>query len=189
MPRLDDSTSRYLRDAEQGVRRHGARFFDSFTNFALRDNVLEIAVGLILGASFTSVANSLVTDILLPIIALLPLFSRNLPQKFATLQVGPQYNESIANGYNTLDQALSDGAVIFAWGKFVDKMVRFLIVAMALWTIASLYSRYCGDNIVKKQVKCRYCRKYISEKATRCLNCTSWMDGREDKGFVEGRDG
>ena len=46
MPRLDDNTQRYLQDAEQGVRHHTSRAWDSFTNFALRDNVLEVAVGL-----------------------------------------------------------------------------------------------------------------------------------------------
>ncbi|KAF1951343.1 gated mechanosensitive channel [Byssothecium circinans] len=184
MPRLDDSTSQYLRDAEQGVRRHSAGVWDSFTNFALRDNVLEVAVGLILAASFTACANSLVTDILIPVISLLPFLSRNLPEKFATLKHGPHYNTSIANGYNTLGQALDDGAVVFAWGNFFDKILRFFIVAFSLWTIAMLYSRSSGDNIVKKQVKCKYCRKYISEKARRCVNCTSWLDGREEKAAV-----
>jgi large conductance mechanosensitive channel len=46
MPQLDDNTQQYLRDAEQGVRNRTAHFWDSFTNFALRDNVLEVAVGL-----------------------------------------------------------------------------------------------------------------------------------------------
>lgn len=55
------------------------------------------------------------------------------------------------------------------------------MIALALWIIAVAYSRSCGDNIVKKQVKCKFCRKYISEKARRCVNCTSWTDGREDR--------
>ncbi|KAF2438402.1 gated mechanosensitive channel [Karstenula rhodostoma CBS 690.94] len=153
MPRLDENTQQYLQDAEQGVRARTAHIWDSFTNFALRDNVLEVAVGLILAASFTAVANSLVTDILLPLISLLPFLARNLDEKFATLQHGPHYNTSISNGYNTKDQALSDGAIVFAYGNFLDKIVRFVLIALSLWAIASLYSRSSGDNIVKKQVK------------------------------------
>ena len=76
---------------------------------------------------------------------------------------------------------MSDGAVVFAYGSFLDKVVRFILIAVSLWGIASAYSRWSGDNIVKKQVKCRYCRKYISDKAKRCVNCSSWQDGREDK--------
>jgi len=61
----------------------------------------------------------------------------------------------------------------------LDKIVRFVCIALALWVIALAYSRGTDDNIVKKQVKCKFCRKYISEKAKRCVNCTSWVDGRE----------
>lgn len=135
-----------------------------------------------LAASFTACANSLVTDIILPLISLLPFLSRNLDEKFATMKHGPNYNTSISTGYNTKDQALSDGAVVFAYGSFIDKIVRFFIIAVSLWVIASVYSRGTDDNIVKKQIKCKFCRKYISEKAKRCVNCTSWQDGREDRG-------
>lgn len=121
------------------------------------------------------------SDIILPIISLLPFLSRNLDAKFAVLQHGPNYNTSISNGYNTPKQAVDDGAVVLAYGNFLDKMVRFFIVALALWVIALAYSRGSGDNIVKRQVKCKFCRKYISEKAKRCVNCTSWTDGREDR--------
>jgi len=201
MPRLDENTHQTLRDAEQGIRRQTASAWDSFSNFALRDNVLEVAVGLMyvhfynktpvinhtnsqpsLAASFTAVANSLVSSIILPIISLLPFLSRNLDAKFAILQSGPNYNTTISNGYNTPKQAVDDGAVVLAYGEFLDKIVRFLVVALALWVVALAYSRGSGDNIVKKQVKCRFCRKYISEKAKRCVNCTSWLDGREDRG-------
>ncbi|KAF2134771.1 gated mechanosensitive channel [Dothidotthia symphoricarpi CBS 119687] len=181
MPRLDENTQQYLRDAEQGVRQKTSGVWDSFSNFALRDNVLEVAVGLILAAAFTSCANSLVSDIILPIISLLPFLSRNLDEKFAILKHGPNYNGTVSNGYNTVEQALSDGAVVFAYGSFFDKLVRFLCIAISLWVIAMVYSRTSGDNIVKKQVKCKFCRKYISDKAKRCVNCTSWLDGRDER--------
>ncbi|KAF2014605.1 gated mechanosensitive channel [Aaosphaeria arxii CBS 175.79] len=182
MPRLDESTDLYLRERESGVRHHTWRMWDSFANFALRDNVLEVAVGLILAASFTACANSLVTDIILPVISLLPFLSRNLDEKFTVFKAGPHYNVSISAGYNTKTQALADGAVVFAWGTFIDTVVRFVILATSMWIIATVYSRTTDDNIVKRQVRCKYCRKFISEKAVRCVNCTSWVDGREDHG-------
>ncbi|KAF2714366.1 gated mechanosensitive channel [Pleomassaria siparia CBS 279.74] len=154
MPQLDDNTQQMLRDAENGVRKHTYTAWDSFSNFALRDNVLEVAVGLILAASFTACANSLVTDIILPIISLLPFLSRNLDEKFAILQRGPSYNQTISTGYNTKDQALADGAVVFAYGNFLDKVLRFLLIAIALWSISMIYSTVTKDAIVKKQVKC-----------------------------------
>lgn len=93
------------------------------------------------------------SDIILPIISLLPFLSRNLDEKFATLKHGPHYNGTITNGYNTVKQALDDGAVVFAYGSFLDKVVRFVCIALTLWIIAMAYSRGSGDNIVKKQVK------------------------------------
>ncbi|RMZ73622.1 large-conductance mechanosensitive channel [Pyrenophora seminiperda CCB06] len=182
MPRLDEHTQQTLRDAEQGIRRTTATAWDSFSNFALRDNVLEVAVGLILAASFTACANALVSDIFLPLISLLPFLSRTLDVKFLALQYGPNANATISNGYNTPQQAVDDGAVVLAYGHFLDKIVRFGMVALALWVVAIAYARCSGENIVKRQVKCRFCRKYISEKAVRCVNCTSWVDGREGRG-------
>jgi large conductance mechanosensitive channel len=139
-----------------------------------------------LAASFTACANSLVSDIILPIISLLPFLSRNLDEKFAILQHGPGYNSTISSGYHTVRAALDDGAVVFAYGSFLDKVIRFACIAIALWVIALAYSRGTDDNIVKKQVKCKFCRKYISEKAKRCVNCTSWCDGREETGVASG---
>ncbi|PZC91036.1 MscL, Large-conductance mechanosensitive channel [Pyrenophora tritici-repentis] len=153
MPRLDETTQQTLRDAEQGIRRTTASAWESFSNFALRDNVLEVAVGLILASSFTACANALVSDIILPIISLLPFLSRTLDTKFVLLRHGPNSNSTISAGYNTPAQAVDDGAVVLAYGHFLDKIVRFAIVALALWVIANVYGRFSGDSIVKRQVK------------------------------------
>jgi large conductance mechanosensitive channel len=117
-----------------------------------------------------------VTDIILPIISLLPFLDRNLDEKFAILRGGRGHVK-----YFTVKQALDDGAVVWAYGSFLDKVMRFLLIALSLFCIAKFYSWAAGDNIVKRQIKCKYCRKYISEKAKRCVNCTSWLDGREEK--------
>jgi large conductance mechanosensitive channel len=109
-------------------------------------------------------------------VSLLPFIDRNLEEKFAVLRGGRR--KMI---YNTIQQALDDGAIVWPYGSFLDKVVRFILIALALFTIAKTYSWAAGDNIVKRQIKCKYCRKYISEKAKRCVNCTTWQDGREDK--------
>ncbi|KIW02161.1 large conductance mechanosensitive channel protein [Verruconis gallopava] len=182
MPRLEELEHDSLQN-EHGwtgsyheVQGRAKSLWEAFSNFALRDNVLEVAVGLIFASAFTAVANSLVTDIILPIISLLPFISRNLDERFTILRQGHHANQV----YNTVQQALDDGAVVWAWGNFVDKVLRFLVLAVALFLIAKTYSWAASDNIIKRQVKCKYCRKYISEKAQRCVNCTSWQDGREE---------
>ncbi|KAI0347801.1 gated mechanosensitive channel [Trametopsis cervina] len=152
--------------------------WSNFLDFLGRDNVLEVAVGLMIATSFTAVVNSLVSDVLLPPISLLPFMShKNLPEKFAVLRKGPHGDE----GYNTVEQARNDGAVIMSYGIFIDKTLTFISLGLVLYGIAQTYAFFSKDSIIKHTVRCPYCRKYISEKAKRCVNCTSWVDGREER--------
>lgn len=104
--------------------------WDGFINFAARDNVLEVALGLMqvlwlyltfvtiltlssIANAFTKVVTSFVSDLVLPIVSLLPFLNRNMDQKFAVLSKGPNYT---SEGYNTLHQAREDGALVLAYG-------------------------------------------------------------------------
>ncbi|KAJ5489091.1 Anditomin synthesis protein L [Penicillium diatomitis] len=150
----------------------------AFVNFAARDNVLEVALGLIIANAFTKVVSSFVSDVVLPVVSLLPLLNRNMDQKFAVLSPGPNYVEE--HGYNTLKQARDDGALVLAWGMFVETLLNFAGVSLTLFAVAHLYMFVSHDKIIKPTVRCRYCRKFISVQAKRCVNCSTWQDGRED---------
>lgn len=69
-----------------------------------------------LAAAFTTVVTSFVSDILLPPLSLLPFINRNMDEKFAVLRKGPNYNQTMSIGYNTMQQAADDGAVVLAYG-------------------------------------------------------------------------
>ncbi|KAK4160759.1 putative large-conductance mechanosensitive channel [Cladorrhinum sp. PSN259] len=160
-------------------RHHARRFFTGFLDFAFKGNVLEIAFGLILASMFTALVTSLMTDILLPPISVILPLNKNLEEKFAVLKQG----ESKGAGYNTLKQAQEDGAVVMAYGVFLNRVVNFVGVGFVLYGLAWGYQAVSKDPIIKRTVKCRYCRKQINEKAKRCVECTSWQDGREDRHF------
>ncbi|ESZ92790.1 hypothetical protein SBOR_6847 [Sclerotinia borealis F-4128] len=128
------------------ARRHLTGFWDGFVDFAFNDNVLHVAIGLIIAQSFTALITSLVSCVLLPPLSLLPFLNKNLDEKFAVLRPGPHYGGVLHNhteigdgvgeglegngtvimrmgmeflygaGYNTLKQALDDGAIVLAWG-------------------------------------------------------------------------
>ncbi|KAG2420277.1 hypothetical protein HFD88_005078 [Aspergillus terreus] len=115
MPQLTDHTISLLR-LGHGAQTHVRRAWEGFVNFAARDNVLEVALGLIIAQAFTKVVTSFVSDIILPIISLLPFLNRNMDQKFAVLMSGPRYVEG--EGYNTLTQARDDGALVLAYGYY-----------------------------------------------------------------------
>ncbi|KAJ5242992.1 uncharacterized protein N7469_001319 [Penicillium citrinum] len=174
---LEDSTDVLIRVGQTAGEqvKHG---FDAFVNFAARDNVLEVALGLIIANAFTKVVTSFVSDIVLPIISLLPFLNRNMDQKFAVLSRGPNYIHG--QGYNTVKQARDDGALVLAWGLFIETILNFLGVSMTLFAVAHLYMAVSHNKIIKPTIRCRYCKKYISVEAKRCLNCSSWQDGRED---------
>lgn len=88
--------------------------WSGFLDFALQGNILEIAFGLIIASSFTAIVNSFVSDILLPPLSVLLPLNKNLDEKFAVLKPGPNYERE--NGYNTLQFAQDDGAVVMAYG-------------------------------------------------------------------------
>ncbi|KAE9364738.1 putative ion channel [Stipitochalara longipes BDJ] len=177
-----EASQEMLAHAGEEVVSKGKRMWEGFSDFALQDNVLEVAVGLIIAAAFTTVVTSFVSEILLPPLSLIPGINRNMDSKFAILRRGPNYNKTMSIGYNTLEQAAADGAVVMAYGTFVNKVINFLGVGFALYGVALVYEMFStGDPIIKHMVKCKYCRKRISVKAKRCVNCTSWQDGREDK--------
>ncbi|QSZ34142.1 hypothetical protein DSL72_005730 [Monilinia vaccinii-corymbosi] len=193
------------------ARKHLTTFWDGFVDFAFNDNVLHVAIGLIIAQSFTTLITSLVSCVLLPPLSLLPFLNKNLDEKFAVLRPGPHYDGTLHNhtvvgggvgeglegngtvissmgieflygaGYNTLKQALEDGAIVLAWGSFLNNLINFMGVGLSLYGIAGLYQYFSRDNaIIKHTVRCKYCCKKIFEKARRCVYCSSWQDGRED---------
>ncbi|KAJ5496699.1 Large-conductance mechanosensitive channel [Penicillium fimorum] len=175
---LDESTEVFLRTGQKAQEqvRHA---WDGFINFAARDNVLEVALGLIIANSFTKVVTSFVSDLILPIVSLLPFLNRNMDEKFAVLSKGPNYDQQ--DGYNTLYQAREDGALVLAYGLFIETVINFLGVSLTLYAVGHLYMLLTHDKIIKPTVRCPYCKQYIGRSALRCRHCSTWQDGREDE--------
>lgn len=96
-----------------------------FKEFAIKGNMLDMAVGIILGAAFGTVVNSLVNDILMPPIGIL-IGGVDFKDLFITLKGGP---------VQTIAEAQEKGAVIFAYGKFINTLINFLIIAFALFLV------------------------------------------------------
>ncbi|KAJ6257607.1 hypothetical protein Dda_7394 [Drechslerella dactyloides] len=159
-----------LNRGRNAVRRVGS-VWTGFRDFILRDNVLEIAIGLIIASSFTSVVNSLVADIILPPISLLT--NQNFGENFLVLRHG----QNATAHYNTFQQAQDDGAITWNYGNFLEKLIQFFILGVTLYTLGQIYQLLSRDVVIKYQIKCPVCRKDISASAKRCPFCTSWQDG------------
>jgi len=148
--------------------------FKEFKEFALRGNVVDMAVGIIIGAAFGNIIKSLVSDIIMPPIGLL-LGNVDFSNLFVVLKEG----EKVAGPYVSLVDAQAAGAVTINYGMFLNTIISFVIIAFAIFMVI----RYM-NQLKKKEVvvpaepttkDCPYCLTSIPLKATRCPNCTSQL--------------
>jgi len=127
-----------------------------FRDFAMRGNVIDLAVGVIIGGAFGKIVGSLVNDILMPLIGL------------------------VLGGINFSEQAIQIGEASVRWGAFVQAIIDFIIIAFVIFLIVK------AANRAKKQEpalapaepttkECPFCFSTVSIKATRCPNCTSQL--------------
>jgi large conductance mechanosensitive channel len=148
-----------------------------FRKFILRGNVLDLAVGIIIGAAFTSIVNSLVNDVIMPPIGL-ALGGVDFSNIFIPLKDG-----SPAGPYATLADAQAAGAVTLNIGLFVNAVINFLIIALVVFLIIRAVNRMTQPLTRRKEEpgepvnkECPYCITSIPFKATRCPNCTSQLE-------------
>jgi large conductance mechanosensitive channel len=143
-----------------------------FKEFAMRGNVVDMAVGIIIGGAFGTIVSSLVSDVLMPPIGLL-LGGVDFTNLFAVLKAGGGH----PGPYAALADAQAAGAVTLNYGLFFNRIISFLIVAFSVFLLVK------GMNQLKREKEgppaapttkdCPHCFTSIPIKATRCPNCTS----------------
>jgi large conductance mechanosensitive channel len=142
-----------------------------FKEFAMRGNVLDMAVGIIIGAAFGGIVNSLVSDVIMPPIGLI-LGNIDFSNFFLVLKEG-----KVAGPYASIAAAKAAGAVSINYGVFVNTIVSFIIVAFAVFilvrNINKLRKKEEAPPAVLTTKECTYCFTSIPIKATRCPHCTS----------------
>jgi large conductance mechanosensitive channel len=143
-----------------------------FKEFAMRGNVVDMAVGIIIGAAFGTIVKSLVSDVIMPPIGLL-LGNVDFSNLFVTLKSGAE----MAGPYATLVDAQAAGAVTLNYGTFINTIISFVIVAFAVFMLIKSINRLKRKEeapAAKPTTKeCPHCFSTIPIKATRCPMCTS----------------
>jgi len=142
-----------------------------FKEFAMRGNVVDMAIGIVVGAAFASIVNSLVTDIIMPPIGLL-LGKVDFSNLFLVLKGG-----KVPGPYGSLADARAAGAVTINYGTFFNFIISFIIIAFAVFILVRNINRLKREEAAPQAApstkECPHCLSIIPIKATRCAHCTS----------------
>jgi large conductance mechanosensitive channel len=134
-----------------------------FREFAMRGSLLDLAMGIVLGAAFGRVVTSFVNDVLMPPIGL-ALGGLDFSSLFLTLRGGP---------YSSVAAAKAAGAPTINYGLFINTIIDFVIVAFALFLVVRAINRLQRPAATPATKPCPYCFSTIPLKAVRCPDCTS----------------
>jgi large conductance mechanosensitive channel len=145
-----------------------------FKEFAMRGNVVDMAVGIVIGAAFGAIVKSLVSDVIMPPIGIL-LGNVDFSNLFVIIK-----NGAVAGPYATVADAQKAGAVSINYGLFLNSVISFLIVAFAIFVLVKAINnlrRQEETPPAPATKECSFCVSVIPVKATRCPHCTSELKG------------
>ena len=146
------------------------KFFEEFKAFAMRGNVVDMAVGVVIGGAFGKITTSLVNDIFMPLLGMLT-GGVNFAGMFYALD---------GNQYASIEAATEAGVGTLNYGMFVQNIVDFLLIAFCMFLVIKFMNRMKKPEPAPAPAKaprlCPFCRTEIADDATRCPHCTSMLD-------------
>src|SRR5437867_6136265 len=149
------------------------KVWNEFKEFAVKGNAVDLAVGVIVGAAFTGIINSLVKDMIMPPISLLT-GGLDFSNKFVILRAAK--DGSMA--FNTPADAAKTGAITWNYGNFITLLINFVIVAGAVFLLVRAINKLRRPTEKEPDTKgCPACAMKIPVKAKRCPHCTTELSG------------
>jgi large conductance mechanosensitive channel len=152
----------------------GMSMLSEFREFAVKGNVVDMAVGIIIGAAFGTIVTSLVNDVIMPPVGVL-LGGVSFENFFAVLREG-----TTPAPYASLEEARAAGAATINYGAFLNTVITFLIVALAVFLLVRTVNRLRREEQVAPQAPtdrpCPFCATSIPIMAVRCPHCTSQLE-------------
>ena len=158
--------------------------FKEFKKFIMRGNMLDMAVAVIIGGAFSAIINSLVNNILMPLIGLALGGSADFSNAFIVLKEPA----TIPDGGlpETLAEAQEAGYTCLGYGAFISAIITFLIVALCLFLVIKAFNKAASLRKKEEEVEaapttkvCPFCKTEINIEATRCPHCTSELPAEE----------
>lgn len=149
------------------------KFFEEFKKFAMRGNVVDMAVGVVVGGAFSKIVTSLVNDVFMPVIGLLT-GGTNVSGMFALLGEAPE-----GTVIESIEQAKELGIATLNYGTFIQTIIDFILVAFCIFLVVKFINKMKKPAPAPAPApaprKCPFCQSVIDEKATRCPHCTSQL--------------
>lgn len=150
------------------------KFMQEFKKFAMRGNVMDMAVGVIIGAAFGKIVTSLVNDLFMPLIGLIT-GGASVSGMFALLGKAP---EGVV--ISSVEEAAAAGVATLNYGSFIQTVIDFVLVALCIFMVVKLFNKLERKKPEAPPAPparlCPYCFGELNEKATRCPHCTSGLD-------------
>lgn len=141
--------------------------WNDFKKFAVKGNIIDLAVGVIIGGAFGKIVTSLVSDIIMPIIGSL----------IGRVDFSSLYINLSGKHFNSLADAKAAGAATITYGLFINNIIDFLIISFSIFIVLRQLDRFKKkETIVVTTKKCPYCLTDIALAATRCPHCTSILE-------------
>ena len=135
-----------------------------FKEFALKGNVVDMAIGVVIGGAFGNIVTSVVNDIFMPVVSLLT-GGIDFSNWFISLD---------GNKYPTLAAAQEAGAATLNFGVLISTIINFIIIALCLFSVVKVMNKLKKPAPAAKPPRvCPYCKSEIADDATRCPHCTS----------------
>ena len=147
------------------------KLFQDFKKFCTKGNILELATGVMIGGAFTSIVNSLVNDVLMPVIGLVT-GGVDLKGLFVALD---------GNTYETIELAKEAGAATLNYGTFLQAVLNFIIVAFCVFLFVKMMSKLLPKKEAapaKAPRLCPYCKQAVHDEAVKCQHCGSDIAGK-----------
>lgn len=161
-----------LKEKRKETEKIAKKTIENYKSFALKGNIVDMAIGVVIGSAFTNIVNTLVSSTITPIISMLTK-NVDLSTLFITLKGGH---------FNTLTEAREAGAIVLSYGELLNSIINFLIISIVLFIVISIIkSSNKKSNKKEAEIKeittkvCPYCKSIIDINATKCAFCTSTL--------------
>ena len=146
------------------------KFLNEFKAFAMRGNVVDMAVGVVIGGAFGSITTSLVNDIFMPLLGVIT----------GGINFGGLFYALDGQKYASIEAAKEAGVGTLNYGAFIQYVINFILIAFCMFIVVRLMNKMKKPAPAPAPAKpkrlCPYCRSEIADDATRCPHCTSVLD-------------